>query len=145
MKPFFMFSLLVATLASQTSFAVISINCGTGIDRENFTVEKEVFSVGGEDPFEGPAIKDAYWGISIDGEAVYGKNITAETVKENGHFVDRFEISVKGERVSSGYLGKKYIVQDPYSEEPTLEIWTLGGGIVGPQLLEEFECLSSSD
>ena len=124
--------LILAAMSSATSFAELSISCGTDLDPDNYKMKNEVFGIGGDDACQGPATKKAYWGISINGKSVFGNDITAEVIKD-GSCVGSIKVTVpaKGYRPAAVYE-----VADPYGDAPELIISPSG---------DKFQCISSND
>lgn len=144
MKFLVLFStLFLANLAS----ASVIVKCGVKADVDNFEVtgyELELSSQ--DDNFEG--VVGGTWEMKIGSEKSkwLKKNpkITAQTTQnEDGDTV--VEVFMRGARTPTGYTGTRYVLIGLYSDQPALEKWSLGGGIIGRRKLATFQCVTGID
>lgn len=142
---FFVFisALVLANVASASSI----VKCGVTADVDEFEVtgyELELSSQ--DDNYNG--VVGGTWEMKIGSEKSkwLKKNpkITAST-SENKDGDTVVEVILRGARTPSGYTGTRYVLIGLYSDQPVLEKWSLGGGIVGRRKLATFQCVAGLD
>jgi hypothetical protein len=135
-------SILVA-LISTSAFANTYVKCGQKANLDTFEVKGYELELSSEnDKYTGEVGKN--WNLKLGSEnsewLENNKNITASTDK-NGVIT----IFVRKFQTVSGYIGTRYVLTGLYDDQPVLEKYTLGGGIVGPMKVGTLECVSGND
>lgn len=144
MKFFILFATLFLT---NMAFASSIVKCGVKADVDNFEVKGYELELSSQnDDFSGAVGGTWHMKVGSEKSKWLKKNpkITAETSEnEDGDTV--VEVVLRGARTPTGYTGTRYVLIGLYSEQPTLEKWSLGGGIIGRRKLATFECVAAQD
>jgi hypothetical protein len=120
--------------------------CGETTNADEFTVTGFELMVSSEssDGYNGQVGKS--WQMKIgSAESPWissPKGITAKTIRAGGK--TRIEITMVQGRGPSGPVGTRYILDDLYAEETTLEKWNFGG-FTGKLRVGSFLCLTAAD
>lgn len=142
-----LFFALVLSLQTSAAFANTYVKCGkeASLDNAPDVVGYELeLSSEDSDGYSGPV--GGTWNLKLENEnsewLASNPNIRAKTVKSGDQV--NVEITITRGRSSSGPVGTKYLLVDLYSDEPTLEKYTMGG-FAGPLMLGTFQCFSGND
>jgi hypothetical protein len=140
--------ILALIFSSSSAFANAYVKCGKSVNQEtNKVTGYELELSSDNDNFSGVVGKN--WNLSLEKENNWMKtkgneNVTAQMNKDKEYNVT-VEVFIRGAKTASGWTGTRYVLANLYSDFPTLEKWTLGGGIVGPMKQGSYKCYSGND
>jgi hypothetical protein len=127
--------------------ASYAVECGSKTDVKNGKVTGEILNLSSEDDnFTGLASKDVNgWSMSFSGKEYPPNQATARVIKaKDSSHVDAIEVTVVFGTSSSGVVGEKLVISKPYSDEPTFEVYNMGG-FTGPLKTANYKCISFID
>lgn len=145
MKLHSLLSAVLFSALSSSAFAHIYVECGKSTDLENFKTEGFELAISSSgDEFQGQV--DGTWSLKLESaDADWLKKtdkVIAKTSKDGD--ATNVEIIIKKAVTPTGPVGTRYIVKDIYSDEPTLERYTMGG-FAGTLNTGNFRCISAID
>jgi hypothetical protein len=128
--------LLTSSFASASAF----VSCGTNYDEETGEYEEQVLAISSEDDDFNGALGGT-WEMKMGDKdwAKPTKKVQA-TMDDENNVVIKVTMGVS----PTGPVGKEFNISNIYADNPTLEIFTMGG-FTGRIKTGAYECTSSND
>lgn len=144
MKKLFVAAVICGILP-LSAFANTYVQCGKFVDLEAGKVTGYELEISSEnDLYSGPVGKN--WNLKLNQNADWLTVNPKITAKSSKNAEDRtvIEITLKQAESVTGAVGIQYKLIDLYSDEPTLEKYTMGG-FAGSVRIATFKCQSAND
>jgi len=136
-------TLFLFSALSGHAFGSVFVDCGTQPNPDEGSFENVVFSVSSEDDdFSGPAGKN--WHLTVNGKDVVGQSATAKIDLDPRSRLTVLTVLVQIGNSASGPVGTEYRVGNPYTDEPKLEIFNMGG-FTGRIRTATYACFATTD
>jgi hypothetical protein len=135
----------LTVLFANTSHASIYISCGTGEPNEEMSYgeNQELQISSADDVFEGPV--GGTWELKLGANEDWMQPTPSVTAVLTGVEGARgVEVTIQSANTPSGPVGIRYILNDIYSDTPSLEKYTYGG-FTGAMKIGEYNCVSAID
>jgi len=142
MKAYLVLFGMILAGAPALSYGTLSIECGKGMNSEDWTFEETFLEVSTDEDFTGPAGEN--WIFILEGKELKGKKIAALEKKNAPNGDTSLIVTVAAGRDFAGIVGTQYKIKNIWNEETSLEVKALGG-FAGGTTLGQYDCLVTED
>ena len=140
--------LVSLAFVGNAAMAAYAIDCGKKTDPEEGKVEGSIFTLSteGETWTGKPSHEARGWSMEYQGvKFPPHKNASIKAVKDKGtEHIKAIVVTVTTGKSASGPVGENLVIANPYSDEPKLIIYAMGG-VAGGTKIGSFKCISFID
>lgn len=139
--------LAAIAFVGHSAMASYAVECGSTTNVESAKVTGQILSLSSEDDnFTGSASESVNgWSMTFSGKEYPPNQATARVIKaKDSAHVEAIEVTVIFGTSPSGDVGERLVISNPYSDEPTLDVYNVGG-FTGPLKTANYKCISFID